>query len=751
MWVLDPLTRKLRVPMRYLVPTQATQTQGTVPSLCIAFLENRCHHAWCRQAHVLPHMIHKLRHDALHAPTCCVSHGDPHDLSCLTSRFSTVTITDSCNAEPFPTSGVALTVGLQRHLAQSVPAKVEGGNLELSSRLICRLHLAQRCRYLEDCNNIHVCRKLDLRLHPPPHMVSPLTSLLPNATSVCIGDTNYSIQFLAGPEISEEDFKRLLRRRRQKDTRKHQRIVNRMERQQAKHEAALVGRGGVSGAASSHASDTPLGAGGGGGEGGCGASASPSVEEPWETGSVESMSSSPFSSSLSSFCSGSDDDVIYLYEKLREPPPLEGIYHRGSSHATTTDGMFGGDLGDSFTVESGHHNHHHHNDLGSSASGSPHLFYHAATSSGTHLVGTTMQDRSPYTGGTSSQPASVHSTPMIAPHTMEGGHGVSPLHTFHISPPLYAAETVNPPNNSTSLLDPRLSPGCDPYPDPYPTPSASGGMLPTAAVAPASVVPQSLPQPPYTRVYDVRQVTKEKGSPTPFSSVHQSRASPALSTTGSPFSNSPELSGIVPPAATNNSKGTNAQHAAAASRSATNQSTPTSTPPYAVPKRQGGGGSNSPAPDPTNAAPTRPPPYSPLALPSAAEGGYADPHDEFYGCGHPSDMPLELGDGVQTLLSNSIKDTRGASSIHVPGGGKSSYASAVASAGRSTTNVTSSKKAALGGAPPSIIGGKLSYAATTTKVTTPAKIPRPAAHSCVSDEGVSTLPDGAGWKVMPLE
>lgn len=206
-WVLDPMTRKLRVPMSYFVPTQATATSGTVPSLCIAFLEGRCRHPWCRQAHVLPSVISQLRHDALNAPTCCFYHHDPHDIAILTSRFQSVTVTDSSMSQPIPAERIALTVGLQRYLAHTVPAEmINGTTLELPSKLICRLHLSHRCRYLEDCNNVHVCRDFDLKLHPPPFMLAPLLNLTMASRNVVLGDTSYTVTPLAAGEVSDEEF-----------------------------------------------------------------------------------------------------------------------------------------------------------------------------------------------------------------------------------------------------------------------------------------------------------------------------------------------------------------------------------------------------------------------------------------------------------------------------------------------------------------------------------------------------------------
>ncbi|KEG12791.1 hypothetical protein DQ04_01421050 [Trypanosoma grayi] len=279
-WVLDPLTRKLRVPLSQLVHTQATATAGTVPSLCISFLEGRCRHQWCRQAHVLPSAIPQLRYEALHAPTCCRVHDDPHDTSVLTSRFKYIRVVnngsnggaDNSNnnnkqnananvnndtSDLIHTDRVAQTVGLLRFMAHSVPppkkkqhqhssskernstrggesanatGDAENGSgkntngvaddgreevLELPAKLICRLHLAHRCRYLEDCNNIHICREYELRLQPPPQVMAALSSVAPATRTITIGDTCYAITPLSLGDVTDEAFRVICEQQRQ--------------------------------------------------------------------------------------------------------------------------------------------------------------------------------------------------------------------------------------------------------------------------------------------------------------------------------------------------------------------------------------------------------------------------------------------------------------------------------------------------------------------------------------------------------
>lgn len=397
-WVLDPLTRKLRVPLHLLVPTQATAVTGTVPSLCIGFLEGRCRHPWCRQAHVLPQAISQLRLEALHAPTCCKFHEDPHDISTLTKKYTHIRIVNgpsvavttpsaahtsfttggtagslnrgasqggiresgtSSNrdgelnenseerenksrekygeedkedddaldindinkideaqwkavlesADLIPTERLASTVGLLRYLVHCAPAtstsvvaplsneeknreekriiseritdtgKNEGevhadpneslkplpflfcsssmtketeakeeksGEksmtkkkhqllstseikrllhklqkegylqiLEIPSKSICRLHLSHRCRYLEDCNNIHICRAYESWIPPQPTILSTLLHLNENIPTVVLNDTRYDVTPLSLGDVKDEDFQAIVEEERE--------------------------------------------------------------------------------------------------------------------------------------------------------------------------------------------------------------------------------------------------------------------------------------------------------------------------------------------------------------------------------------------------------------------------------------------------------------------------------------------------------------------------------------------------------
>lgn len=216
-WVLDPVTRKLRVPVGSIVPTQATASAGTVPSLCMLYLEGKCRHPWCRQAHIPADVVARLRNEALASPTCCVMHRDPHDISALTALCTHIRLTGT--GMVIPCNRVAMTTGLQRFLAQqqSGAKRADGATLDIPPKLICRLHLSNKCRYLEDCNNVHLCRELDLPLAPHPQQVQTLqgiTAASANRT-ITVGETSFTVQTLATGLVTDAQMAGIVASQRQ--------------------------------------------------------------------------------------------------------------------------------------------------------------------------------------------------------------------------------------------------------------------------------------------------------------------------------------------------------------------------------------------------------------------------------------------------------------------------------------------------------------------------------------------------------
>ena len=150
-YIVDPYSRKLEVPRECMLET----LKGIgIASLCMLFLQGRCRAGnKCHQAHVDPEVIEHLRREALASPTCCCKHGDSH------SAQVAALIGDRkvyMYDQEVPAALFAGTLGLQRLLREG--GREGDPRIDLPPRLLCRLHLANKCRYVEECNHIHVCR-----------------------------------------------------------------------------------------------------------------------------------------------------------------------------------------------------------------------------------------------------------------------------------------------------------------------------------------------------------------------------------------------------------------------------------------------------------------------------------------------------------------------------------------------------------------------------------------------------------------
>ncbi len=126
-----------------------------------------------------------------------------------------MTVADIALPEPIPSECIALTVGLQRFLTQqgAAPKQPLDGRelsamqvLEIPSRLVCRLHLSHRCRYVEDCNNVHICREYELALNPTSQLLPTLLGLSQATTIVLINDAPFSVSMLAEGDVADEFF-----------------------------------------------------------------------------------------------------------------------------------------------------------------------------------------------------------------------------------------------------------------------------------------------------------------------------------------------------------------------------------------------------------------------------------------------------------------------------------------------------------------------------------------------------------------
>ena len=149
--MVDPMSRKLCVPLAAIYETRALQRQQ-IPSLCLLFLANRCRQGiHCHQAHADVNAVLRLRAAALQLPNCCARHGE---VSSFEGTFP-ADLTVSVNGVMVALDQVSTTKGLH-----SLFVSQRTSQLQCSAASVCRLHAGERCRYAEDCKFIHVCREV---------------------------------------------------------------------------------------------------------------------------------------------------------------------------------------------------------------------------------------------------------------------------------------------------------------------------------------------------------------------------------------------------------------------------------------------------------------------------------------------------------------------------------------------------------------------------------------------------------------
>lgn len=168
--VLDPMSKKLFIPLESMIDTRAMHREG-VPSLCRIYLEGRCRQGSnCFQAHAATDVIERLRAVALAEPTCCQGHGAPSDTSNTPPDLAVVFKNDAGELV-LRTSLLQLTVtnGLRGMIATQVTAAGTSNPLKAPEVIVpvsslCRMHSgvdgSRCCRFEGDCNFVHVCREL---------------------------------------------------------------------------------------------------------------------------------------------------------------------------------------------------------------------------------------------------------------------------------------------------------------------------------------------------------------------------------------------------------------------------------------------------------------------------------------------------------------------------------------------------------------------------------------------------------------
>ncbi|AIN99942.1 hypothetical protein LPMP_283100 [Leishmania panamensis] len=163
--VIDPLSKRLFIPLESMLDTRAMHRKG-VPSLCRVFLEGRCRQGTnCFQAHANIDLVLELRAKALAVPTCCALHGSPSDMSGIDPTLRLVVRNDDGETVGLARLRQALvTNGLRTLIAAQVsavgmPAPVD---VVVSTAALCRSHSGADgspcCRFEGECNFVHLCR-----------------------------------------------------------------------------------------------------------------------------------------------------------------------------------------------------------------------------------------------------------------------------------------------------------------------------------------------------------------------------------------------------------------------------------------------------------------------------------------------------------------------------------------------------------------------------------------------------------------
>jgi hypothetical protein len=175
MIVVDPLTRKLVIPLEHVLETKAV-LRNSIPSLCQLYLAGRCRqYNLCHQVHADPFVVHQLRMQVERLPMCCVDHGDD-DFTFGLSEYRVVKLPGRIG-QTVPMRSLSITNGLRSLLQAADAAEAPLIDLSHSGISLCRLHLIDRCRFAEDCKFLHVCKQLvSVDELPPPSPPAVLPS-----------------------------------------------------------------------------------------------------------------------------------------------------------------------------------------------------------------------------------------------------------------------------------------------------------------------------------------------------------------------------------------------------------------------------------------------------------------------------------------------------------------------------------------------------------------------------------------------
>lgn len=176
--VIDPMNRngKVSIDMKLITETRGLVEYMSTPvaqrkdlSLCLLYQKGRCNAgARCHQIHACPEFITKVRAQVAVSNNCCAAHGDVFSTTYAKATQVVTVVTDGVGVD-YSLSAFARTEALELVLSKSKTA-----SLKVPANKICRLHGQNRCKFGQDCKNVHLCRHakpLDSaakRATPPP-------------------------------------------------------------------------------------------------------------------------------------------------------------------------------------------------------------------------------------------------------------------------------------------------------------------------------------------------------------------------------------------------------------------------------------------------------------------------------------------------------------------------------------------------------------------------------------------------------
>lgn len=178
-FAIDSASTKLKIPIQAIEPSQALEEDGLVPGLCRLYLSGGCRQSQrCFQVHANPSVVHQLREEARKKPSCCHIHGAActydgfplgltvtvvkDSLRFFGSRTNSFDETELLNSAADAEGNIVLSLHHLSPTSYLWKQYKRSGSMHLivPSQKICRDHLKGLCRFGDECNFLHGCRRL---------------------------------------------------------------------------------------------------------------------------------------------------------------------------------------------------------------------------------------------------------------------------------------------------------------------------------------------------------------------------------------------------------------------------------------------------------------------------------------------------------------------------------------------------------------------------------------------------------------